>query len=193
MWAALTPSTRLSFAEWAIWGGCAVKKMMASPVAGVRVGLAIGASVLALSVAQPAVAQLCANGSEGPMCLIDNSGSTGSITGTIGTLTVVTNSGTITGAPAIGQGGSFLLSVTNAADGVIDGNGSAAIVGAPSLGFLIVNAGTINGNVVFNDQPAPNIWSYETEEDEQYEKPSFLRRLGGRKKKADKGEPDDKK
>lgn len=136
-----------------------MKKMMGSPVAGVRVGLAVGASLLALSVTQPAVARLCADGSEGPVCFIDNSGSAGAIAGTVGTSTVVTNSGTITGAPAIGQGGSFLLSVSNAASGVIDGNGGTAIIGAPSLGFLIANAGTINGNIVFDDQPSPNIFA----------------------------------
>ncbi|SCW80466.1 Uncharacterized conserved protein, contains a C-terminal beta-barrel porin domain [Sphingobium faniae] len=132
----------------------------ASKTCGVRAGLALGASLLAVSATQPAVAQFaCADGSAGPVCVIDNTSSTGPVAGTVGTATIVTNSGTIAGTPAIGQGSSFLLNVTNATGGVIDGNGGAAITGAPSLGFLITNAGTINGDVVFNDQPAPNIFS----------------------------------
>lgn len=134
-------------------------KKMASPIGGVRAGLAVGASLLALSVTQPAVAQLCADASAGPVCIIDNAVSAGPIAGTVGTATVVTNSGTIAGTPAIAQGSSFLLSVSNTAGGVIDGNGGSAITGAPSMGFLITNTGTINGNVVFNDQPLPNIFS----------------------------------
>ncbi len=133
-------------------------RVSAAKTCGVRTGLAVGASLFALSVTQTAFAA-CADGSAGPVCSIDNTGSAGPVAGAAGTATVLTNSGTLSGTPAISQGGSFLLNVTNAAGGVIDGNGGAAITGTPSLAFLITNAGTINGNIVLNDQPAPNLFS----------------------------------
>lgn len=126
-----------------------------------RAVFAVSASVFALAAGQPASAQaLCGDGSTGPVCTINNTGSRGAITGTVGTATIVTNSGTITGQPAISQGQSSVLTVTNSASGTITGTGGGtAITGQPQLAFIIDNAGTINGNVVFSDPPAPNIFT----------------------------------
>ncbi|HTN14477.1 MAG TPA: autotransporter domain-containing protein [Sphingomonadaceae bacterium] len=123
--------------------------------------LALGASILALGASDTALAQsLCGNGSPEPVCPIVNSGTSGPIAGTTGTATIVTNSGTITGTPAISQGGSTLLSVTNQTGGLIDGDGGTAIQGSQQLGFIVSNAGTIDGDVIFTDGPAqPSIFS----------------------------------
>ena len=114
--------------------------------------------MVALCGSQPAQAA-CADGSAGPVCIITNTGTSAAIAGAAGTATVVENSGTISANPAIVQGPSFLLAVNNAAGGVIDGNGGNAIQGNPQLGFSVNNAGTINGNILFNDQPAPNVFT----------------------------------
>ncbi|MDD3798521.1 MAG: autotransporter domain-containing protein [Novosphingobium sp.] len=111
-----------------------------------------GISIYALSVSQSAMAQtVCGDGSPGPVCQIDNAGALGSIVGTTGTATVINNSGTITGTPAISQGGSVVLVVDNQAGGVIDGDGGNAIEGQQKINFSVHNAGTINGDVVFDD------------------------------------------
>ncbi|GEM_PF-2286000 len=120
-----------------------------------KVGLVLGSSLLALSMAQPAAAQAtCADGSAGPVCEIDvASGEThGPIVGVVGTATNVTNEGLISGS--IAQAGSVVLSVNNRENGVIDGG----ISGTPQLLFAVTNAGTINGDVVLNDPPAANIF-----------------------------------
>lgn len=122
-----------------------------------RRAIAVGISLYALSVSHIALAQsTCPDGSAGPFCEIDNSGSSGPVTGTPGTATIITNSGTITGNPAISQGQSFTLSVDNGSEGVIDGEGGVAIQGsthASFASFSIINAGAINGDVIFSDAP----------------------------------------
>jgi len=128
----------------------------------IRVGLGIGVSVLALGAgnafAQQAPATTCPDGSAGPLCIISNTGSTGPITGTLGTAIVVDNSGTITGDPAIGTGQAVVLSVNNLAGGVIGGGTNAIVApartGIPLLSFNVTNTGTINGNVSYVE-PTP--------------------------------------
>ncbi|WP_084733123.1 autotransporter domain-containing protein [Sphingobium chungbukense] len=135
------------------------RKSTRSPI---RLGLGIGVSVLALgagsSFAQQAPTTTCPDGSAGPLCIISNTGSIGPITGTLGTATVVNNSGTIAGDPAIRAGLAVILSVNNAAGGVIDGGTSAIIApartGIPLLSFNVTNAGTINGDVSYVE-PTP--------------------------------------
>lgn len=122
-----------------------------------RRAIAVGISLYALSVSHIALAQsACPNGSVGPFCEIDNGSSSGPVTGTPGTATIITNSGTITGNPAISQGQSFTLSVDNGPDGVIDGEGGVAIQSsthASFASFSIINAGAIDGDVIFSDAP----------------------------------------
>ena len=130
----------------------------------IHLGLGVGVSALALGAssasAQQAPATTCPDGTAGPVCIIANTGSAGPITGTLGTAIIVDNSGTITGDPAIGAGQAVVVSVTNAAGGVI-GGGTKAIVapartGIPLLSFNVTNAGTINGNVSYVEPtPAP--------------------------------------
>ena len=118
-------------------------------------------SVLALGAgnafAQQAPAT-CPDGSAGPLCIISNAGSIGPITGTLGTAIIVNNSGTITGDPAIGAGDAVVLSVNNAAGGVIGGGANAIIApartGIPLFSFNVTNAGTINGDVSYVE-PSP--------------------------------------
>lgn len=113
--------------------------------------LGIGVSALALG-AQAASAQVvCADG----VCQITVTDSSGAITGTAGNATIVTNSGTITGAPAIALGNSTLLAVDNKAGGTITGtNGLAISMPRPMIGFYVRNAGTINGDVTYADAAA---------------------------------------
>lgn len=114
----------------------------------IRKNLALGASLAALGVSQQAIGQsLCGDGSVGPVCTIDNIGSIGPITGTSGTATIVNNSGTITGAPAISQGQSVALYINNESTGVIEG----PIQGNSLFLFGIENSGTINGSVVVSE------------------------------------------
>lgn len=135
------------------------RKSMRSPI---RLGLGIGVSVLALGAggafAQQAPATTCPDGSAGPLCIISNNGSIGPITGTLGTAIIVNNSGTIAGDPAIAAGQAVVLSVNNAAGGVIGGGANAIIsparTGIPLLSFNVTNAGTINGNVSYVE-PTP--------------------------------------
>lgn len=124
--------------------------------AALKARLSIGVSLLTLCMSAPAMAQaVCADGSAGPICRLSNSGESAAIVGTPGTLTILENSGTISGTPAIALGGSVLLGVNNLADGVINGN----IQAVPRLGLIISNAGIINGDVVLNDTPAPNVFT----------------------------------
>lgn len=102
---------------------------------------------------------MCPNGQPGPVCTIENAGTIGSVIGTTGNVTVVINSGTISGTSGILMGGSSGLLVDNQADGTITGTGGVAIAGVPRLIFRVVNSGTINGNVVYNDAPAPNVFT----------------------------------
>ncbi|AZI35363.1 autotransporter domain-containing protein [Caenibius tardaugens] len=74
------------------------------------------------------------------------SDTSGGITGTQAA-TIVNNSGTITGSPAINQGSSVVLYVDNKAGGTIEGN----VEGAAFLSFGVRNAGTIDGHVFVND------------------------------------------
>ena len=130
----------------------------------IRLGLGLGVSILALgtgsALAQQSPATTCPDGSAGPLCIITNTGSTGPITGTLGTAIIVNNSGTITGDPAISAGQAVLLSVTNDSGGVI-GDGAKAILSParfaiPLLSFNVTNAGTINGDVGYVEPtPAP--------------------------------------
>lgn len=128
----------------------------------IRVGLGIGVSLLALGAgnafAQQTPATTCPDGSAGPLCIISNTGSTGPITGTLGTAIIVDNSGTITGDPAIRTGQAVVLSVNNRAGGVIGGGTNAIVApartGIPLLSFNVTNAGTINGNVSYVE-PTP--------------------------------------
>jgi uncharacterized protein YhjY with autotransporter beta-barrel domain len=116
--------------------------------------LVIGASALALGTSNATLAQqACGDGSPGPLCVIDNPDSMGPIVGTAGNATVVTNTGDITGNPAIFQGLSSVLYVDNRAEGLIDGQGGTAIQGSQMLGFTVINAGTIEGDVTFVDEP----------------------------------------
>ncbi len=126
--------------------------------------LAVGVSAVALATAQSAHAQAapCPNGTAGPICVVNVEGDSGAIVGTNGNVTAVLNGGTITGAPAISQGGGIALFVDNNADGTITGTGGTAIVVQPRLIAGIDNSGIINGNVVINDAPAPNIFSSST-------------------------------
>lgn len=126
----------------------------------VRLGLGLGVSILALGTgsAFAQIATTCPDGSAGPLCIISNTGSTGPISGTLGTAIVVNNSGTISGDPAIAAGQAVVLSVNNASGGVI-GDGINAIIspartGIPLLSFNVTNAGTINGNVSYVE-PTP--------------------------------------
>lgn len=129
----------------------------------IRLGLGIGVSVLALgagsALAQQAPTTTCPDGSAGPLCIISNTGSIGPITGTLGTAIVVNNSGTIAGDPAIAAGQAVVISVNNAAGGVIGGGANAIIApartGIPLLSFNVTNAGTINGNVSYVE-PTPS-------------------------------------
>ena len=121
-----------------------------------KASLVVGASLLALSTAQPALAQSACVGS---VCTVENDGERGPVSGQTGTVTIVTNSGTIAGTPAISQAESVGLLVSNQQGGVIDGEGGVAIQGMPRLIFGIANAGTINGDVVLNDAPAPSIFT----------------------------------
>ena len=122
---------------------------------GLRRNLALGASIAALGISQNATAQsVCGDGSPGPVCAINNTGASGQIVGTAGTATVITNSGTITGTPAIKQGQSVLLHVDNQENGNIDG----AVEGNSLFVFGVRNAGEINGSVVVNDT-SPNIFT----------------------------------
>ncbi|WP_327753689.1 autotransporter domain-containing protein [Sphingobium sp. SJ10-10] len=128
----------------------------------IRLGLGIGVSVLALGAsgafAQQAPSTICPDGSAGPLCIISNAGSTGPISGTLGTAIVVNNSGTISGDPAIAAGQAVVLSVNNASGGVIGGGANAIIsparTGIPLLSFNVTNAGTINGDVSYVE-PTP--------------------------------------
>ncbi len=128
----------------------------------IRLGLGIGVSMLALgagsALAQQAPANICPDGSAGPLCVINNTASVGPINGTLGTATIINNSGTIAGATAINAGQAVVLSVNNASGGVIGGDTDAIIsparIGIPLLGFNVTNAGTINGNVSFVE-PTP--------------------------------------
>lgn len=114
--------------------------------------LGLSVSALALGAHDASAQALCADGSTGPVCQIDNTGVSGPIFGANGTATVISNSGTIAGTPAIALGNSFLLGIDNKAGGLIDGNGGVAIsVPRPSLSFYLRNAGTINGDVVYSD------------------------------------------
>src|SRR5262245_57524633 len=102
--------------------------------------LGIGVSALAIGTQQAAAQATCGEGSTDQVCQITNTGAVGPIFGQAGKGTVVSNSGTITGTPAISLGNSFLLAVDNKAGGVIDGNGGAAIVASrPSVGFYVRN------------------------------------------------------
>ena len=128
----------------------------------IRLGLGLSVSVLALGAgsafAQQAPSLTCPDGSAGPLCIINNSGSTGPITGTLGTAIIVNNSGTIAGDPAISAGQAVVLAVNNASTGVIGGGTNAIIApartGIPLLSFNVTNAGTINGNVSYVE-PTP--------------------------------------
>lgn len=126
-----------------------------------RSALALGASVVALAASQNANAQAapCADGSPGPVCVINVSTTSGAITGTTGNVTIVNNSGTISGAPAIAMGGSPILVVNNDETGVITGTAGVAINAAFRLNTFIANTGTINGNVVVNDPPGTSPFS----------------------------------
>lgn len=131
-----------------------------APKTGLRAGFALSVSMLALCSPYSAMAQQsCADGSAGPLCTIVNSGASGAISGTLGTVTVVQNSGTITANPAINQNQSVFLVVGNSETGVITGNIRSAVQGIPKLGFQISNAGTINGDVLFDDQPASSVFT----------------------------------
>lgn len=137
-------------------------------VAAVRVGYGIGASAIALAAVTAASAQ-CVTDTNGA-CTITNSGASGAIA-TSGGRTVVNNSSTITGAPAISQSVKGSLLVNNMAGGTITGTGGVAISStanqvltisaAPqstSLGTVVVNAGTINGDVKLADQGLRSIY-----------------------------------
>ena len=133
------------------------RKSTRSPI---RLGLGIGVSVLALGAGNAFAQQAttCPDGSAGPLCIISNTGSVGSITGTLGTAIIVNNSGAITGNPAIGAGQAVVLSVNNAGGGVIGSGGNAitapARTGIPLLSFNVTNAGTINGDISYIE-PTP--------------------------------------
>ncbi len=126
-----------------------------------RTGLALSASIAALAISHNAQAQaaLCPSGQPGPVCVITNSGSTGGVVGTNGNVTVVENSGTISGTIGVQMGGSVALRVDNQAGGTITGTGGTAITAVPRLFFITVNSGAINGNVVYNDAPATNLFT----------------------------------
>lgn len=132
-----------------------------SVAARTRACLALGASIAALAVSQNANAQAqpCPNGQPGPVCTLENTGSIGSVVGTTGNVTVVINSGTISGTSGVVMGGSSGLLVDNQTGGTITGTGGVAIAGVPRLIFRVVNSGTINGNVIYNDAPAPNVFT----------------------------------
>ncbi|MDT9600247.1 autotransporter domain-containing protein [Sphingosinicella rhizophila] len=96
----------------------------------------------------------CGDGSPGPVCQITNTGASGPIVGTAGTATIITNSGSITGSPAIGQGQSVALYIDNQENGTIEG----AVEGNSLFLFGVRNAGEINGSVVVNDT-SPNVFT----------------------------------
>lgn len=125
-----------------------------------RASLAVTVSVAALATAQAAHAQAapCEDGTPGPVCVVNVDADRGPIVGS-GSVTIVNNSATISGAPAISLGGSAVLFVNNEADGTITGTGGVAIAAAPRLIFGVDNSGIINGNVVVNDAPAPNAFT----------------------------------
>jgi len=122
-----------------------------------RAGLALSASIFALAVSHNAHAQsfpLCADGTPGPICEIEVTGGSGPIASTNSNINIITNSGTITGNPAIAMGQGSGLVVFN--EGTITGTSGVAINGAVRLLTYVENSGTINGSVVVTDQPAPS-------------------------------------
>lgn len=130
--------------------------LMAIRKIGVRSTLIMGASAIALGASQNAMAQtMCGDGSPGPICAINNTGTSGPIVGTQGTATIVTNSGTITGNPSINQTSAALLHVDNLAGSVIEGD----VQGTPSLSFGVVNAGNIEGSVMLDDTTASYLFT----------------------------------
>lgn len=127
----------------------------------IRLGLGIGVSVLALGTGSAFAQQIsttCPDGSAGPLCIINNTGASGPISGTLGTAIIVDNSGSISGDPAITAGQAVVLSVNNVSGGVIGGGANAIVApartGIPLLSFNVTNAGTINGDVSFVE-PTP--------------------------------------
>jgi fibronectin-binding autotransporter adhesin len=126
-----------------------------------RNSFAVGASLAVLAFAQNAQAQAmpCADGSPGPICVITVTDSSDAIVGTNGNATIVNNTGTIAGAPAISQGGSPVLLVTNEAGGTITGTAGVAINAAYLLNTAVTNRGTINGNVVVADPQQPSLFT----------------------------------
>lgn len=114
--------------------------------------LAVSASALAIGTSHVAYAQaVCGEGSTPALCRITNAEAIGAIAGTY-VVTVVTNSGTITGTPAISQGTSIQLYVDNQANGSIESN----IEGNSLFYFGVRNAGEIDGFVFVNDTGGPS-------------------------------------
>jgi len=149
-----TPNLRIK-AE-LIFGGFLMTVPASLKIRG-RAGLALSASIFALAVSHNAHAQsfpLCADGTPGPICEIEVTGGSGPIASTNSNINIITNSGTITGNPAIAMGQGSGLVVFN--EGTITGTSGVAINGAVRLLTYVENSGTINGSVVVTDQPAPS-------------------------------------
>ncbi len=120
--------------------------------------LAVSASVLAIGTSHVAAAQaVCGEGSNAAICQINNSEAIGGIAGTY-PVTIITNSGTITGTPAISQGTSIQLYIDNEATGSIESN----IEGNSLFYFGVRNAGEIDGFVFVNDTGGPNLFTGST-------------------------------
>ncbi len=141
---------------------------------GIRIGLAMGGSLLALGIATQASAQ-CVPNAQG-LCTVDNSGSLGPVVtpSNYGIFTL-NNSGSIAGDPGISQATSGLLLINNLVGGVISGTGTAAIRTSANNGLIfnqnppgpplqlvrgisISNAGTINGDVTIGGTTLRNIY-----------------------------------
>lgn len=130
-----------------------------SSAARLRASLTLGASLATLAFAQNAYAQsTCPGVVQGNVCLVTVEGTSGALDAANNPVFILTNNGTITGGPAISQGGASTLVVLN--NGTITGTNGTAISGAYRLSTYIDNKGTINGNVVVADPPQPNIFTF---------------------------------
>ncbi|MXO70938.1 autotransporter domain-containing protein [Alteraurantiacibacter buctensis] len=130
-----------------------------SSAARLRASLTLGASLAALALAQNAQAQsACPGVVQGNVCLVTVEGSSGAVDAANNPVFILTNNGTITGGPAVSQGGSSTLVVLN--NGTITATNGTAISGAYRLSSYVDNKGTINGNVVVADPPQPNVFTF---------------------------------
>jgi hypothetical protein len=101
----------------------------------------------------------CAGALTAQVCRVAVTDESGPITGAAGQFLLVENFGQIDGDPAVAMGQSYGLIVVNGENAVINGDIVRSVANNSFFNFTVNNSGTINGNVIVNEQLAPNVFT----------------------------------